>query len=262
MQSLLLGLVLLVAAAVVILGRQRKGLRRLRRRLDAATEELQRLQKSFALFAPQEVVERIAGGGSIKAEKRDVTVLFADVVGFTKLGESLEPDVLLSILNGYFARMSAVIGEHRGHVAKFIGDGLMALFGALEPNPWQANDAVHAALGMRSALRRYNDELARNGLPPLRVGIGIHRGPAVAGIVGSHRLVEFTVVGSPVNLASRVERLTRAYGVDVLVTAEVCRHLDQRFVLRSLGPASARGFTERVEVFTVEGFADAQPGAG
>jgi len=165
MEALLLGVVLLLAVAVGLFGRQRAMARRLRRRLDAATMELQHLQTSFARFAPQQVVDRIAGGGSIAAEKREVTVLFADLVGFTRFSEKLEPDVLLAVLNGYFARMSAVIGEHRGYVAKFIGDGLMALFGALEPNPWQANDAVHAALGMLNGLQEYNRELATKGGP-------------------------------------------------------------------------------------------------
>ena len=108
----------------------------MRRRLQIATESLERLQLSFARFAPQQVVEGIiASGLSTSAEKKLVTVLFADIVGFTSLSERMEPALLVQILNGYFTYMSRAIAEHRGHVSKFIGDGILALFGALEPNP-------------------------------------------------------------------------------------------------------------------------------
>jgi class 3 adenylate cyclase len=117
-------------------------------------------------------------------------------------------------------RMSRAIAEHRGHISKFTGDGILALFGVLEPNPWQADDAVRAALAMRDALEEYNKELALAGQPALRVGIGLHRGVAVAGVIGSEELVEFTVIGSTVNLASRVEHLTRRHAADILITAD------------------------------------------
>jgi len=251
---LLAGLVLAGAVALA-LHRLRADRRRLRRRIDAATTELQHLQLSFARFAPNAVVESIAARARIpEAERREVTVLFADLVGFTALSEQLDPDVLVAVLNEYFVRMSRVIGEHRGHVAKFIGDGLMALFGALEPNPWQVNDAVHAALAMQRALVAYNAELASRGLPALRAGIGIHRGTAVAGLIGSDALMEFTVIGRPVNLASRVEGLTRTHHVDILVTAAVRDRLDPRFVLDELPAREVRGVAEPVVTYAVRGF--------
>ncbi len=96
------------------------------------------------------------GRREAEAERKEVTALFADLVGYTALSEHLEPPVLAGVLNGYFQRMSDAIGEHRGHVATFVGDGLLAYFGALRPNPWQSDDAVHAALAMRAALADYN----------------------------------------------------------------------------------------------------------
>jgi class 3 adenylate cyclase len=228
----------------------------LRQRLETSAMELQRLQISFARFAPEQVVERIAASGvPTAAEKREVTILFADLVGFTRLGEQLSPDVLVNILNQYFARMSRVITEHRGHVSKFIGDGLMALFGALEANPWQANDAVQAALAMRAELERYNRALAIDQLPQLAFGVGVHRGLAIAGIVGSPELMEFTVIGNAVNIAARVERLTREHPFDILVTAAVRDTLDPRFVLEALGNVPIRGLSEPVDTFAVKGFA-------
>jgi adenylate cyclase len=243
------------AGAVALWWRARRDVDRLRARLEMATEDLQRLQVSFSRFAPQEVVDRIAASGvPTGGESKEVTVLFADLVGFTTIGEQLDPATLVQILNGYFARMSRVIADHRGHVSKFIGDGLMALFGAVERNPWQANDAVHAALAMRAELTRYNRELATAGHPQLRVGIGIHCGPAVAGIIGSHELMEFTVIGSTVNLASRIEDLTRVHHVDIIVSEAVRQALDPRFVVHELPTVPIRGIAESVRTFAVERF--------
>lgn len=245
------------AGATTVLWRSaRREAVRLRGGLDAARDELQHLQTSFGRFAPQTVVERIlARGVSSGAERKDVTVLFADIVGFTALAERLAPEVLVRVLNEYFRRMSRVVHDHGGHVAKFIGDGFMATFGALEASPWQVNDAMHAALAMRAALAAYNEDLAREGLPSLRFGIGIHRGPTVAGVIGSPELMEFTVIGSTVNVASRVERLTRAHGTDILVTEAVRTAADPAFVLRPLPPEAVKGLGAPLATFAVERFA-------
>lgn len=248
------GLLALSVVLGLLLWRTRREVRRLNQRLEKASMTLQQLQLSFSRFAPQEIVERVIARGIGKtAEKKEVTVLFADLVGFTAMSESLDPDVLCDLLNGYFARMSRAITEHQGHVSKFIGDGILALFGALGPNPWQADDAVDAALAMRLALAAYNSELEGRGLPALHIGIGIHRGVAVAGVVGSDELMEFTVIGSAVNLAARVEHLTRHHGVDVLVTPAVRDVIDSRFALRELPPALAPGVSEPVVTYAVEG---------
>lgn len=243
---------LAVAAAAARLFAQR---RRLRRQLQVAAVELQHLQTSFARFAPSAVVETIAARGvPTEAARREVTVLFADLVAFTALSETLSPEVLVGVLNGYFDRVTQAIAAHRGHVSKFIGDGLMALFGALEPNPWQANDAVHAALAARNVLRTYNSELAARALPALHVGIGIHRGDAIAGLIGNQSLMEFTVIGSTVNLAARVEALTRTHHVDILITDAVRAVLDPRFQLEPRPAVAVRGLSEPVPTWTVLGF--------
>jgi adenylate cyclase len=148
--------------------------------------------------------------------------------------------------------MSRIIDDHRGHVAKFIGDGLMAVFGAHEPNPWQSNDAARAALAMQAALDEQNRERAAAGLPGLRMGIGIHRGSVVAGVIGSAELQEFTVIGAAVNLAARIERLTRTEQASILITAAVRSHLDPRFVVAPLPPLAVRGVSEPVEAFRLD----------
>ncbi|HEV8246772.1 MAG TPA: adenylate/guanylate cyclase domain-containing protein [Polyangiaceae bacterium] len=226
-------------------------------RLESASRALEQLQRAFSRFAPATVVEQIIERGlSATAEKREVTVLFADLQGFTSLSERLDPVSLVEILNGYFARMSRAIRDHHGHVSKFMGDGLMALFGALEKNPWDARDAVEAALEMRAALQSYNVELERRGLPALSFGVGIHRGTAVAGIVGSEQLLEFTVIGDTVNTAARVESLTRRQGTAILITDAVSERLRGRFALRAMPACEVKGKAEPLLTFAVDGPAE------
>ena len=252
--------VLVVATALVIGAyawrlRQRADL--LERRVHTATRELESLEHAFVRFAPHEVVERIiADGVATDAETKEITILFADLQGFTAIAEALEPVRLVVLLNGYFERMGRAIADHRGHLAKFIGDGLLALFGALEPNPWQTNDALYAALAMRTALADYNHELRALGLPVLAAGIGIHRGSVVAGVLGTSQIKEYGVIGRAVNLASRVQDLTRVHDTDILVTDAVRRQCDPRFRFRALPAVEAKGIPEPLATFALEGFAD------
>jgi class 3 adenylate cyclase len=233
--------------------RRRAGL--VERRLARANQDLEALEHAFAKFAPHEVVERIiADGVGTTAETKEVTILFADLQGFTALAETLEPEALVGLLNAHFERMVEAVAAHRGHLAKFIGDGLLALFGALAPNPWQTNDALHAALAMRAALDAHNRELRARGQPPLAMGIGIHRGPVVAGVLGTSGVREYGVLGHNVNLASRVEDLTRVHGVDALVTEAVRAACDPRFRLRPLPPVEVKGLPEPLLTFAVDGF--------
>lgn len=253
---LLAGALLAIAVLGAWLWRTRREVQRLRERGEAAACNLESLQTSFARFAPDEVIERvIASGVSTSGERKEVTALFADLVGFTALSESIEPTALVQILNGYFGRMSQAITEHSGYVSTFLGDGILALFGALQPNPWQANDAVRAALAMRAELEDYNKELAQRGRPTLAIGIGLHRGTGVAGLVGSRELMQFAFVGRIVNVAARVQDLTRSCDADILVTEAVQQTLDPRFVLRPLSAAPLRGIEEPVATFSVERFA-------
>ncbi len=245
--------VAVLAAALVALARRgRRTIAQLERRLEGSSRELEALQHAFSRFAPAEVVEDIiAQGVSTHAEKKEITVLFADLKGFTAMSERLDPAELLMILNEYFERMSRVISAHRGHVSKFIGDGILALFGALDANPWQTNDAVRAAFAMQASLAELNVRLAADQRPTLAMGIGIHRGVVVAGVIGSAELVEYGVIGSTVNVASRVQELTRIHGVDVLVTAAVRERLDPRVTVRALPAVAVKGLPEPVPTFTV-----------
>lgn len=241
------------AALAVWLARTRIESRRIEARLEEALGNLDRLQRTFARFAPHPLVERvISSEDPLAGDLKEVTVLFADLAGFTALSEHLPASTLVRVVNGYFDSMNEAIAEHGGHVATFLGDGLFALFGAFEPNPWQSADAARAALAMRAALARYNAELANQGLPRLSFGIGLHRDTGLAGLVGSRHKLDFTVAGGVVNVAARVQAYTRECGADILLTRAVRDALDPRFAVRSLPAVTLRGVGQPVEMFALE----------
>ena len=244
----------LAASGALAWWRWRRRARQLERALAQTSLKLEHLQRQFERFAPADVVERLTEShGDAAPQRRKVTMLFADLRGFTALCDRLDPALAVTILNDYFRHMSEAIEQHHGHITELVGDGLLALFGALDTNPWQCRDAVLAALDMRAALARYNAQLRERALPGLRFGIGIHTGEVVAGIMGAGELNKFTVTGDPINVASRVEGLTRDHGVDLLVTEEVRKGLDARFRLRAMPPALVKGKPEPIRTYHVEG---------
>lgn len=258
----LLGLALMLAWA---LWRQRRRNAALQRRLDLADTELQQLQQACARLAPAGVVDRMladglrGGAAELPFERGEVTVLFSDLVGFTALSEQLDPAVLARVLDGYFQRISDAVHAHSGHVSTWLGDGMLAYFGALRPNPWQCADAVRAALAMCAAIADYNAELSRDCLPPLALGIGIHRGPGLAGMIGSRERREYGFVGRTVNLAARVQTLTRTHGVQILVTEAVRAGIGDAFVLRAMPAEQVKGIEQPVLTWAVLDAAGADP---
>lgn len=253
------GAVALLALAFAWWQQRRRSLA-LQRQVDLASAELQLLQQACARLAPAGVVDRMVadgvhGAAELPAERKVVTALFSDLVGFTAMSEKLEPVVMARILDGYFQRVSDAVHAHSGHVSTWLGDGMLAYFGALRPNPWQCADAVRCALAMCATIREYNEELARDGLPPLALGIGIHRGPGLAGMIGSRERREYGFVGRTVNLAARVQSLTRTHGVEILVTEAVRAELGDAFVLDAMPPESVKGIAEPVPTWAVRGAA-------
>lgn len=250
--------VALVAIAAWILWRQRRQNTMLRSQLEVAAAELQELQQACARLAPAGVVDRMVadglhGAADLQSERKVVTALFSDLVGFTAMSEKLEPAVLARILDGYFQRVSDAVHAHSGHVSTWLGDGMLAYFGALRPNPWQCADAVRAALAMGAAIRDYNVELARDGLPPLALGIGIHRGAGLAGMIGSRERREYGFVGRTVNLAARVQTLTRTHQVQILITEAVRQEIGDAFELQAMPPERVKGIDEAVITWAVLG---------
>lgn len=248
----------LAAVLAVALYHQCQRGRNLQRQLQAAAWDLEHLQKACARLAPAGVVQSLVADGiqpdaGPAAERKLASALFVDLVGFTTMSERLEPETLLRIINGYYQRVSEAIDEHRGHIGSFVGDGIVAYFGAIQPNPWQCDDAVHAALAMRTSIRAYNAELAREGLPPIAIGIGIDRGPGLAGLMGSRERREYAFIGRPVNLAARLQALTRVHGVDILVSEALRTELDPSFILAPMPAAAVKGFAEPVVSYAVDG---------
>lgn len=248
----LLGLAVVCLATVAV--RQRSRIRVLEMQLHTATADLQRLQESCARLAPGDLVDRmLTQDPASSAERREVTALFVDLVGFTALSESLSPDVLLQVLNGYIEHMSAAVENHRGHVSTYLGDGILAYFGALEPNPWQCNDAAETALTMRDALAEYNEALRRDGLPELAIGIGLHRGSGLVGMLGTPERMEFAFVGRTVNIAARLQELTRRQDADILLSEAVCSHLAPAFEIQTQPPAHLKGISEPIATYALLG---------
>ncbi len=244
----------LVAGLCLVILNQKKRNQKLEKLLTHTNEKLERLQIHFGRFTPEEVIEHLTDSDSaFKPTMRPVTVLFADLKGFTKMCEEIEPSDMVNILNGYFRCMSKVLTRHHGQVTELIGDGILSLFGALRNNPWQVQDAVMAALDMRLALEEYNKELKAKSFPELAFGIGIHKGKVLAGVMGNYELSKFGVVGDPINVAARVEALTREHDTDILITEKIKVELDNRFVLEPMPPVMVKGKSEPVITYTVKG---------
>jgi class 3 adenylate cyclase len=248
----------IIAVLAAALWRQRRDQERLKAQLNAATADLEQLQNACSRLAPAGVVQRLVADGitlddAPGAERKVVTAMFVDLVGFTAMTERLEPALLVRVLNGYYQRVSDAIEEHRGQVGSFVGDGIVAYFGAIQPNPWQCDDAVCAALAMRAAIRAYNAELVEEGLPPLAIGVGIDRGLRLAGLMGSRARREYAFIGRAVNLAARIQGLTRVHQVDILVTETLRAELDAGFVLVPMPAEPVKGFAEPIVTYAVRG---------
>jgi class 3 adenylate cyclase len=211
------------------------------------------LHETFGRYVSREVAEAVLHGRiTLEGEERDVTVLFADIRGFTQLSEALPPSEVLTFVNAYLQVMTQVVVQHGGRLDKVMGDGMMIVFGAPLADAAHARRAVLAALEMRVALERFNAGRAARGLPPIRIGMGLHSGPVTAGNVGSasHKL-EYTVLGDTVNLASRIEGLTKDFGVDILASEATVLAAGEGVHARAMPEVRVKGKSTPVRTFAV-----------
>ncbi len=239
------------------------------RTLDLATRsaakaiEAERARERLGAYVGRDVAEQalavdeIVMGGS----RQMVAVLFSDLRGFTTYSEKMPPEETVRQLNSYLEAMVAVITERGGVVDKYIGDGIMAVFGAPHGRPDDAHRAILAAGDMQVALEGHNAQRLERGFTPLKMGVGVHYGLAVAGNVGTLDHAQYTIIGDVVNLASRLESATKELEWPVLLSRDVVDaarvHPQAALALRSLGSISVRGREQQVEVFTLSGAASA-----
>lgn len=213
------------------------------------------IRRMFAKFIPPEVANQLAESGEDlhrTAERREVTVLFSDIRGFTAKSEQVEPEVVVDTLNEYLTAMVAVLFDHGGTLDKYLGDGVMAFFGAPLADPDHAGHACRAAIAMLDRLETLNNDWIAAGLPRLDVGIGIHTGPAVVGFIGDpERRMDYTAIGDTVNVASRLEALNKETGTAILLSAATAKKLDGALPLKTIGKRAVRGRAEPIEIYTI-----------
>ncbi|MDX9707625.1 MAG: adenylate/guanylate cyclase domain-containing protein, partial [Azospira sp.] len=194
-------------------------------------------------------------GYSMEGRRAELSVLFSDVRDFTSISERLRPEQLATLMNEYLGAMTAIIGAHRGTLDKYIGDAIMAFWGAPVAEAAHARQAVLAALAMQRALPAVNESLASRGWPALRIGIGINSGEVTVGDMGSPLRKAYTVMGDAVNLASRLEGITKQYGVGIVIGEATRALLGDDFVCRELDRVRVKGKDAPVAIFEPLGMA-------
>lgn len=216
-------------------------------------EERDFIKATFGTYVSPEVVKRVLEEreGTVAGQQREVTVLFSDLRSFTTITEKLTPHEAVSMLNDYLERMSHAVVDEGGRIDKFIGDALMADWGALESTDDAAGRGLRAALQMHRALKALNKERAARNEPALKMGIGVHKGSVIAGSIGSQRKLEFTVIGDAVNVASRLEGLSKLYGASIVASRAVIDATAKPPPHRRIDRAIVAGKSEPIDLVEV-----------
>ncbi|MDB5762618.1 MAG: adenylate/guanylate cyclase with Chase sensor [Herminiimonas sp.] len=210
----------------------------------------------FGQYVPPELVEKMSlnpQSYSMAGRKAALTVLFSDVRGFTTISEGMEPDQLAQLMNEYLSAMTVVVRKHRGTLDKYIGDAIMAFWGAPVDDPEHARHAIVTALEMQQALRDLNRTLVARGSPAMEIGIGINTGTMTVGDMGSVVRKAYTVMGDAVNLGSRLESITKQYGVGIIVGATT-RNEATDMLFREIDLVQVKGKEEPVAIYEPLGF--------
>ena len=224
--------------------------------MSEATDRMKASLRSFGKYVPRELVQDLLLSGReavLGGEKLEITTLFSDIAGFTTLSESLAPDALVAVLGEYFERMSETIREHSGTVDKYIGDAIMAFWGAPRPLKDHAVAACRCALAMRDRLAAMQAEWARQGKPAMNARIGINTGLAVVGNIGSPNRMNYTAMGDAVNLASRLEGLNKSYGTGIMIGESTAALVKDQMVLRPLDWVAVKGKAKAILVHELLG---------
>jgi adenylate cyclase len=216
--------------------------------------EKELIADAFSRYVSRQVAELILNHpekyiSTLKGQRKEVTVLFADIRGFTRIAETLAPEQVVTMLNVYLTYMTEVVFRYEGTLDKFLGDGLMAIFGAPLEQPNSTLNAVRAGVDMRERLRTFNLAREMGGEEPVLVGIGINFGEAVVGNIGSRERMDYTVIGDTVNIAQRIQTYTQ--GGQIILAEGAYRRVEDHVEANSLGPAELKGRREKIGLYEV-----------
>lgn len=225
--------------------------------LQEKVNEQERIMNLFRKYVPESVVASALESESDQAifdgESRIVSVLFSDIRNFTSLAADNDPKRIIAFLNDYFTLMNKCVVACKGNINKFIGDGLLAIFGAPISDIENQHNAVYCALSMKEALVRINDKYAAEFGRPIEIGIGIHTGEVIVGNIGSEERIEYTAIGETVNLSSRIEQMTKAQPNTILISESTHRVVRDDFRFKDWGEAQVKGLTETIRLYEVLG---------
>ncbi|MFC2053231.1 adenylate/guanylate cyclase domain-containing protein [Chloroflexota bacterium] len=220
--------------------------------LQEKNQELEEFNISYERFVPREFLSFLQKKSIIDVQLGDqiekkMTVMFSDIRDFLLLSESMSPQENFTFINSYLVRMEPIIRKHHGFIDKYIGDAVMALF------PTSANDAVQCSIDMLKRLTAYNKQRQINGDQPISIGIGLHTGSLMLGTVGGQSRMDSTVISDAVNLAARIESVTKTYGAPLIISEQILDELDQtnQYLFRFLGKVQVKGKKKQVSVFEI-----------
>ncbi|HTO21157.1 MAG TPA: adenylate/guanylate cyclase domain-containing protein [Spirochaetia bacterium] len=219
-----------------------------------AQKREQKIRNIFQKYVPKDVIEQFLKSpeGMLVGENRDLSILFSDIRSFTTISESMKPDELVNSLNRYFEAMVEIMYRHHGIVDKYIGDAIMALFGAPVKHEDDALASVQAALEMRDALDVFNERQRAGGFPEFHTGVGINFGEVTVGNIGTEKKMDYTVIGDNVNLASRLEGLTKQYHQGIIISESLHERVKDKVPCRLLDLVTVKGKTRGVKIYGVQ----------
>ncbi len=228
----------------------------------AEEQERLRIRKAFESYVAPAVVQTMLKHPEalrLGGERRVITMLFTDIRGFTTMSENLDPEALVKLLHDFLNPMSNIIINQKGTIDKYMGDAIMALFGAPLEQPDHSSLACRAALQMEATLAELNREWAKQGRSTLKIGVGINTGPVAVGNMGSDRLFDYTAIGDNVNLASRLEGLNKYYGTNILISEATAQSLSNGFILRDVDRVRVKGKAQAAGIFEVVAEGETSP---
>jgi adenylate cyclase len=211
------------------------------------------IQTTFSKYLSPTITQHLIESGMNPIAEvghwKELSILFSDIRGFTSLSERIPAAQLVHILNDYLSAMTDIIFEHTGTLDKFIGDSVMAFWGAPVENKDHALLSVKTALVMTARLRQFNIEASSRQQPSLKIGIGIHTGKAIVGNIGGNKRLDYTVIGDAVNLASRIEGLTKEYNLSILISEPTYRLIHDQVLCRPIDVVVVKGKTEAIKIY-------------